>query len=43
MLFIGPTDLVLREFLFFTNISGFPGLNWPQKFTFDFTLKLNFG
>ena len=43
MLFDSPNDLVFGGFLFFTNISGFLEVNCPQKFTFDFTLKFNFG
>ena len=43
MLFDSPNDLVFGGFFFFTNISDFPGVNCPQKFNFDFTLKFNFG
>ena len=43
LLFDSPKDLVFGEIWVFTNIFGFLGVNWPSKFTFDFTFKCNFG
>ena len=44
MLLDSPKDLVFGEMLVFTNILVFQGyINWPQKFTFNFTFKFNFG